>query len=270
MKAHITKDYFINHANQIHGNKYNYDKIKTLEGVTKVEIICPEHGLFLQSKYDHLNGCGCPICGLKKNKRTKKKKNKVLYGVGINDYGGFIKNKGFVMKSYSTWREMIRRCYGSFKENSHNIVYTEKGCSVCDEWLYFSNFKKWFDNPDNGYIDGYHLDKDILLKGNNIYSPDTCCFVPQEVNKLFTKHDKARGDNPIGVNKLDNGYVAYINIKSKRKYLGYFNDKQKAFEVYKKEKENYIKEIAQEYFNKGKITKKVYNALMNYQVDIND
>lgn len=269
MKAHITKDYFINHANQIHGNKYNYDKIKTLEGVTKVEIICPEHGLFLQSKYDHLNGCGCPICGLKKNKRTKKKKNKVLYGVGINDYDGFINNKGVVMKSYLTWRDMIRRCYGIYDEDK-NAIYKKKDCKVCDEWLYFSNFKKWFDNPDNGYIDGYHLDKDILVKGNNIYSHDTCCFVPQEVNKLFTKHDSKRGLLPIGVSKSGSGYIVNINGSKFRKYIGYFKDVESAFNAYKKEKEAYIKEIAYKYFNDGKITKKVYDALMNYQVDVND
>lgn len=80
MKTYITKDYFISHANEIHGNKYNYDKITTLKGVTKVEIKCPIHGLFLQNKYDHLKGRGCPVCGLKKTKIQKGKRIEFYMG----------------------------------------------------------------------------------------------------------------------------------------------------------------------------------------------
>lgn len=127
---------------------------------------------------------------IEKNKNTKRKKNRILYGVGVNDYDGFVRTNDVVAKSYSIWREMIRRCYGVFKENSCNAIYREKDCKVCDDWLYFSNFKRWF---DQNHIDGYQLDKDILVKGNNVYSPNTCCFVPQELNKLLTKHNRKEG-----------------------------------------------------------------------------
>ena len=72
---------------------------------------------------------------------------------------------------------------------------------------------KWIEN--NYYeIEGETmcLDKDILCKGNKIYSRDTCVFVPQRINSLFTKCDNARGDNPIGVEDLPSGnYRAYCN-----------------------------------------------------------
>ena len=174
----------------------------------------------MQSKYDHINGCGCPTCGLKKNKKTRKVKNHILYGVGINDYDGFISINGIVLKSYSTWREMIRRCYEKYDESNHNFVYND--CSVCDEWLHFSNFKKWFDKY---YIEGYQLDKDILVKGNKVYSPETCCFVPQEINKLLTLRNRNRGKYPIGISKQGNGFICSVNNKGKHVYLGYFSNK---------------------------------------------
>ena len=167
--------------------------------------------------------------------------------------------------SYKTWHNLILRCYNEFSVN-RNPTY--KDCSVCEEWLIFSNFKDWF---DKNYVDGYDLDKDILVKGNKIYSPSTCCFVPQEINKLIINQKRNRGLLPIGVVKKQDGkFVAQISKNKKRVTLGRFLTANDAFAAYKKEKESYIKEVAQKYFNDGKITKRVYDALMRYEVEITD
>lgn len=91
---------------------------------------------------------------------------------------------------------MLTRCYNhkSLKKNPSYI-----GCSVCDEWLTYSNFKRWYEDPINGYREGYHLDKDILVKGNKVYSPETCCFVPHSINCLLLTRQRKRGALPIGV-----------------------------------------------------------------------
>ena len=195
----------------------------------------------------------------------KEKKN-LIYGVGINDVDTIRDVNGNVFKSYVKWNEMLRRCY-SLSFRLKNTSYT--GCSVCAEWLTFSNFKQWF---DKNYIKGYQLDKDILVKGNKVYSPDTCCFVPQEINNILTKNNKHRGNFPIGVSKYTNknGFVASLRIKSKTVYLGYYKTPKEAFAVYKKSKETYIKELANEYKEKRLISDIVYNALMRYEVSIND
>ena len=75
---------------------------------------------------------------------------------------------------------------------------------------------------DNGRL--YHLDKDILVKGNKVYSPETCCFVPQEINSLLVTSVRSRGDQPIGVsyNKLTQKYEAYYNERRKRKYHQFY------------------------------------------------
>ena len=118
------------------------------------------------------------------------------------------------------------------------------------------------------------LDKDILFKHNKIYSPKTCVFVPQAINKLFVKRDNDRGDSPIGTTPVNGKYVVHCNLinpetgKSKRKYFGYYETQEKAFEVYKYYKEKNIKEVADYY--KDKIPERLYNAMYNYIVEIDD
>ena len=115
------------------------------------------------------------------------------------------------------------------------------------------------------------LDKDILIKGNKVYGPDTCIFVPQRINNLFTKSDKLRGEFPIGVYKRHNKYEAQCNCgKSKNKHLGRFDNAEDAFNAYKEFKENLIKEVANEYYNNNLIPFELYNAMYNYEVDIDD
>lgn len=192
-------------------------------------------------------------------------KRKIVYGVAHNDYAGRIKENGKHIRSYRSWISMLSRCYGE-KELNNRPSY--KGCSVCDEWLLFSNFKKWFDDPTNGYQNGYCLDKDILVKGNKVYSPNTCCFVPNEINTLLLESNKSRKPNGIkGVYKTKfNTFIAgYSDGKGKRVHLGSFKTLEEAKLAYSTFKEKRVKSIAQEYFDKGKITLKVYKALMNYK-----
>lgn len=193
-------------------------------------------------------------------------KRKIIYGVAHNDYAGSIKENGRHIRAYRSWISMLSRCYGK-SELENRPTY--KGCQVCKEWLYFSNFKKWFDDPNNWYQDGYCLDKDILVNGNKIYSPETCSFVPNEINTLLSDTNKShrKPDSVKGIYKTKfNTFIAgYRNGNGKRVHLGSFKTLDEAKLAYSTFKENRVKKIAQEYFDKGKITFKVYNALMNYK-----
>jgi hypothetical protein len=130
--------------------------------------------------------------------------------------------------------------------------------------------RNWFD--ENYYeIEGHkmHLDKDILVKRNKIYSPDKCVFVPAFINATFTKNNVGRGDLPIGVVKRGKKYFASCsNNNQKRRYLGMFDNPEEAFYAYKDAKETHIKNTAEQY--KHKIPNKLYEALMRYEVDIDD
>ena len=118
------------------------------------------------------------------------------------------------------------------------------------------------------------LDKDILYKGNKIYSRDTCIFVPQRINNLFTKRDNDRGDYPIGMHKILSGNyrVRCSNGFGKQIDLGVYPTKEEAFRVYKQCKEKVIKEVIDYY--KGKIPEHHYyrlrEAMYNYEVEIDD
>ena len=186
---------------------------------------------------------------------------KKVFGVATCDLTGV---RG--TKPYSTWKNMLKRCYSHYDYNQASY----EGCTITPEWLLYSTFKQWF---DENYVEGYALDKDIIKKNNLLYSPKTCCFVPQEINNLFIKRKRDRGALPIGIILIPrNRYKKYqVQVSGRTPYcVGYFYTIKEAFQAYKREKEKIIKERATKYFQEGKITHRVYQALMEYQVEITD
>lgn len=187
--------------------------------------------------------------------------DRIVSGVGVLDIKGVFLHGKVVEQSYKTWACMIDRCYS--KTNFSSKTYYSD-CFVCDEWLYYSNFKKWFDDGENGYIDGYELDKDIIKDGNRIYCPEFCCFVPQEINKsvVAKRNKKNKYKRGVGYDKKRNKYLGIMpNSKFKR-----FDTEEEAYQFYKTTKEKHIKELAIKYYSRGYITKKVYESLMAYTV----
>ena len=208
-----------------------------------------------------------------KNGQIKCPYERSVYDVGYLGEGEYkCKENGKDTKVYSTWHSMLQRCYDS---KFHTKEPTYKDCVVCDEWLNFQNFAKWYE--DNYYtVKGQRmcLDKDILIKGNKIYSPNTCIFVPHTINMLFIKRQNNRGESVIGTTPFKGKYVVQCNIidpetgKSNGEYLGRYDTQKKGFEVYKYYKEKNIKEVA-DYF-KGKVPERLYDGLYNYIVEITD
>lgn len=195
--------------------------------------------------------------------------NPKVYGIGYlgdGEYQSKVSGKRTIQ--YHTWERMFLRCYDE-KYQQKNPTYEK--CFVCTEWHNFQNFAEWFDKNYYQINDEeMALDKDILIKGNKIYSPETCVFVPKRINKLFTKADKLRGEYPIGVswNKNAKKLMSCLRKNSKTINLGYYNTQEEAFQVYKITKESYIKEISDEY--KNKIPQKLYDGMYKYVVEIND
>ena len=197
----------------------------------------------------------------------------------VYPYERTIYNKGYLGAGkykpntiqYRYWKSIIKRVYDPIEHDKYpNYI----GCSLCEEWHNLQNFGEWFDN--NYYEieeEKMCVDKDILFKGNKIYSPDTCMIVPERINTLFTNSRRLRGKYPIGVTINKSGrFRARCNIledgKTKTIHLGYYNTPEKAFETYKQFKEKHIKKVADYY--KGLIPKKLYDSMYNYKVDIND
>lgn len=192
-----------------------------------------------------------------------------IFGVGYLGEGEYISRKnGKITKEYDLWRGMLRRCYSKENKKEFNRY---KDVSVCDEWLNFQNLAKWY-NENYYEIEGQRmeLDKDILKKNNKTYSPEYCVFVTSGINNLFLKNNKNRGKYPIGVsyNKKAKKFSSICNVNNKQCYLGLFDNSKDAFIAYKTFKENYIKNIANEY--KEYIPNRLYEALLKYEIEITD
>ena len=187
--------------------------------------------------------------------------SKLVCGIGFNskgEYKTYLNGK----RAYTTWYNMIRRCYDP---EYHEKRPTYLDCHVCDEWLDYQCFAQWYENQTYNHK-GYEIDKDLLMPKNKIYSPETCCFVPSQLNSLLVDCGSVRGEYPQGVSfdRIAKGFQAHINFNGKRKKLGCFDDPKEAYQVYKAAKERHVKNEALKWANS--IQWEVFVALMNWEL----
>lgn len=169
---------------------------------------------------------------------------------------------------YSIWNDMLRRCY-----SQKRIVKqpTYKGCTVSENFKHYEYFYEWCNNQIGFGKECWELDKDLLVKGNKLYSEDVCVFLPKELNLLLIKSNRLRGETPIGVSyhKVSEVFSAQMNRREEGTlHIGYYKTPEEAFYAYKEAKEAFIKEQTLKW--KDEIDPRAYKALMSYQVDIDD
>jgi len=195
------------------------------------------------------------------------RKRSFVFGVGVNDWVGNVKVDGKDIKEYQLWKSMLKRC---FSEEYKQKYPTYEGVTCSKEWLSMTKFIEDVSQMKGFGLSGWALDKDILQKGSKLYSKDTCCFVPQEVNLLLIKCDNSRGEWPVGVDfhKASGKFRARLAINGKQNHLGYFNTVEEAFFAYKAAKEAQIKAVAQKW--QHLLDERLYSALMTYEVSIDD
>ena len=164
------------------------------------------------------------------------------------------------------WSGMIERCYS---KDYHKRFPTYSDCYVSDDFKDYSKWVEWYENYQYKQ-DGWRLDKDLLVKGNKVYSKDTCVFLPQEINQVLVTGKKSRGKYLIGVyyHKHSKKLTSIISKYGKTVTLGYYDNEYDAHLAYKEAKESYIKELADKY--KDLLDPRAYEALYNYTVDVDD
>ena len=191
-----------------------------------------------------------------------------VYGVGIFGTKYPSKVSGIHTKEYTLWCNMLQRCYSTTLKKQRP---TYVGCEVSDKFKSYEYFYEWCQSQVGFGIVGFELDKDLLTKGNKVYSEDSCVFLPIEINTVLTKCTSSRGEYLIGTHwsNSNKAFVARVRKnKGEQERLGSFNTEIEAFNAYKEAKENYLKELANKW--KGKIDDRAYDALMSYEVHIDD
>lgn len=190
--------------------------------------------------------------------QVKNPYDKTIFGVGYIGDGKYQTGLRKRTPEQYVWRGMLERCYGDKYKDVHSAYYNI--CYVCDEWLNFQVFAEWYN--ENIYQVGterMHLDKDILIKENKIYSPNTCLIVPQSINEIFHVSGKKTKD-------IDLPYTILRTMKGnfsasfRGKSLGIYETVDEASDVYMKEKRKYIRQKVKEMGNE--LPTKVKNALL--------
>lgn len=185
---------------------------------------------------------------------------KRLYGQDV-EVGIYSRNG----KAYKCWVGIFER---SYSERWHKRKPSYMGCKVHEDWHIFDSFKVWF---LNNYVDGWHIDKDLLCKENKIYSADTCIFLPAELNSIITHKDVSASGLLPGV-YYDHEYGMFnseTRARNKKKKGQRVHWEHEAFLNYKDDKERRVKEFAESLYRQRKISEKVYQALSAWELRIN-
>jgi hypothetical protein len=177
-------------------------------------------------------------------------------GKGYIGEGKFSYQENHVInKIYDVWKILLSRCYDELQREL-NIAY--KDCDVCEEWRNLQNFGRWYENNYYDVGDGkrMHIDKDILVKGNKLYSPETCLIVPQRINMIFMSKGR-KDDLPTGVRQNPSGTYAshYNGIR-----YGTYKTLEEAVAEHDKQKRIHIRQVVEEYGDK--LPPKVIEALL--------
>ena len=162
---------------------------------------------------------------------------------------------------------MLARCYSP---KTHKVRETYIGCTVSENFKYYPYFYEWCNRQVGFSENNFDLDKDLLSGVSKYYSEGTCVFLPREINVALIKNNRKRGDFPSGVtyNKNNRNFVVKLSVSNEKRHIGVFNSVTDAVKAYKAAKEGYLKELAEKW--KDAIDHRAYDALMNYEVDIDD
>jgi len=190
---------------------------------------------------------------------------KLVYGVGINDGKYLAKVNDKHIKEYDIWSGLLKRCYDP-KYHQGNPAYI--GCQASEGFKSYSYFYDWCQSQIGFGQASFQLDKDLLHKGNKVYSENTCLFLPRALNILLSSSRASRGNLPIGVSAHQGKFVTYCSTNKPSRYIGAFNTPELAFQAYKQAKEAFIKSQAEKW--KALIDPRAYAALMAYTISITD
>lgn len=246
------------------------DQHKTNEGY-RVEIVEYTDASNIKLKFLDDNGAVVKTnIQAARNGAVSNPYHKSVYGVAC--YGEPSDDWRTCKPIYMTWAGMMERVYVPSSWVKHP-KYEE--CRITEAWHNFANYYEWAKYQIGSRTPRWQLDKDIICKGNKLYAPEFCAYVPSQLNALFTKREAERGEYPIGVMRYKtrqgkwslHAMVCDPDL-GKRIAGGGGGTIEECFNWYKSKKEEIIQRQAEKY--KNQIDPRVYEALYKYEVEITD
>lgn len=243
-------------------NTYNVGDVWPTKSGVNVEIIETFKGsqrvvIKWLDEYEHtaeIYQCALPRSSL------KNPYERTIVGVGFLGTSHAALNFSEFNREKTVWRGLFKRAYDN-KTLLTRPGYT--GTTVNPKWHDLGGFVEWTQEAVGWRNESWHVDKDLILRGNKEYGPETCCMLPPIINSALWEREHSL---PPGVTKLSDGYYRggfYAEGKVEQKR---FKTPQEAFEFYKPLKEARLKQLANEY--KSQIDPRAYDALMSWEIGI--
>lgn len=177
--------------------------------------------------------------------------DKTIFGIGYLGLSDGMWDTNKPKAEYNTWKNMVERCCVENTKGKFSQKYDKVSC--CKEWLCYQTFAEWYKKHiyDVG-SERLHLDKDIKYKGNTIYSPYHCIFVPQSINEQFKESSGRKktvdADLPYTIRRTKTNTNRY-EVSFRGKYLGTYDTVEECINIYLERKRNYILELVNKYEN---------------------
>lgn len=188
--------------------------------------------------------------------------NRLLFGLGYLGEGFYKPIRfGKYVPEYQAWYFMLKRCYC---HKNWKVAPNYIGCTVSVEWLNFQTFASWHCRQKQYGQKGWELDKDLLIKGNRVYSQETCCLLPKRINLMIAIDRASNSGYPTGVSATGAKKKPYRVKVGADGWVGRFGTLEDAVNAYRTVKEASIKEVAVEY--KEKLDVSAFDALMSWTV----
>lgn len=214
-----TKETFIEKANKVHNNKYNYDKVVYKNRYQKVIITCPIHGDFIQDPNNHLSGKGCPICGRISAAKTHTMSNDEYirrvqithpeYDYSITNYTGINNSIQYICPSH-----------GVITQSAHDHLYNQAGCPKCNQSHGEKAILQYLKNKDIWVIPQYDIpiDTNINYTGKayiDFYLPEYNVFIEYNGIQHYTPVKHFGGKIQFEKQRLrDNAIRKYCSIEN--------------------------------------------------------
>ena len=182
-RGRMTTDKIVKRFIEAHGDKYIYDNVNYISPRDKVEIICKKHGSFLQLPYSHLQGCGCPKCGLETLSKRFTKTTEKFITETKNVHGNLYDYSKVDYKNSATKVEIICKKHGSFWQNPMSHLKGIK-CPMCYAELSVSKNEIDFQH----YVKNLCVGDDVKFNVRNIIPPLELDIV-NETKKVAIEYD---------------------------------------------------------------------------------